>query len=308
MIDRLEFLITLAKEQHFGHAAEVLGVSQPTLSAGIKQLEDQYGVMLVKRGSRFQGLTPEGERLLEWARRIVGDVRAMRQDIDALKRGLSGHIRLAVIPTALAMTAMLTTPFRARHQDVRFTIRSSTSIQVFSMLDNLEVDAGITYLNNEPLGRVISVPLYEEEYRLVTSASSKFGKRDSVTWAEVREVPLCLLTPDMQNRRIIDGLLKTGGHEIPPPTLESNSMIALYAHVRTGKWASIIPAQLADALDLTDNLRAIPIIRPAAVHAVGLVVPDREPMAPLAAALVAEARQLAKVLNRPLGGTADRDF
>jgi len=144
MIDRLEFLITLAKEQHFGHAAEVLGVSQPTLSAGIKQLEDQYGVMLVKRGSRFQGLTPEGERLLEWARRIVGDVRAMRQDIDALKRGLSGHIRLAVIPTALAMTAMLTTPFRARHQDVRFTILSSTSIQVFSMLDNLEVDAGIT--------------------------------------------------------------------------------------------------------------------------------------------------------------------
>ena len=121
-------------------------------------------------------------------------------------------------------------------------------------------------------------------------------------------MPLCLLTPDMQNRRIIDGLLKTGGHEIPPPTLESNSMIALYAHVRTGKWASIIPAQLADALDLTDNLRAIPIIRPAAVHAVGLVVPDREPMAPLAAALVAEARQLAKVLNRPLGGTADRDF
>lgn len=306
MIDRLELLIALAREQHFGRAAEACGVSQPTLSAAIKQLEEQYGVMLVKRGSRFQGLTPEGERLLEWARRIVGDVRAMRQDIDALKRGLSGHIRIAAIPTALVMTAMLTTPFRARHPEVRFTIRSSTSIQVFSMLDNLEVDAGITYLNNEPLGRVISVPLYSEEYRLVTSAKGELGDRSAVTWAEVSQIPLCLLTPDMQNRRIIDRLLHAEGRQVSPATLESNSMIALYAHVRTGKWASIMPSQIAEALDLTHNLRAIPIGSPNVSHEVGLVVPDREPMTPLAAALVAEARQLSR--NLAGGGRADRDF
>jgi len=308
MIDRLELLIALAREQHFGRAAEACGVSQPTLSAAIKQLEDQYGVMLVRRGSRYQGLTAEGERVLEWARRIVGDVRAMRQDIDALKRGLSGHIRLAVIPTALVMTAMLTTPFRARHADVRFSIRSSSSMQVFTMLDNLEVDAGITYLNNEPLGRVIAVPLYAEEYRLVTAASGRLGERDAVSWAEVSQIPLCLLTPDMQNRRIIDRLLHAEGRQVSPPTLESNSMIALYAHVRSGKWASIMPARLAEALDLTDNLRAIPIGSPHVAHEVGLVVPDREPMTPLANALVAEARKLARELAANPAGIADRDF
>ena len=84
MIDKLELLIALAREQHFGRAAEAAGVSQPTLSAGIKQLEDTFGVLLVRRGSRFRGFTAEGERTLEWARRIVGDARAMRQDIDAL--------------------------------------------------------------------------------------------------------------------------------------------------------------------------------------------------------------------------------
>ena len=96
----------------------------------------------------------------------------MRQDVDALKRGLVGHIRIAAIPTALAMTAMLTTPYRAKHSQVRFTILSRTSIQILNLLENLEVDAGLTYLDNEPLGRVKSVLLYQEEYRLLTSAES----------------------------------------------------------------------------------------------------------------------------------------
>jgi DNA-binding transcriptional LysR family regulator len=235
--------------------------------------------------------------VLEWARRIVGDTRAMRQDIDALKRGLVGHIRIAAIPTALAMTAMLTTPYRAKHPNVRFSIVSKTSIDVLRLLEDLEVDAGLTYLDNEPVGRVNSVPLYLEEYRLLTSATAELGNRQSVTWAEVGKVPLCLLTPDMQNRRIIDGLLRSAGQE-PSPTLESNSMIVLFAHVRTGKWASIMPAKLAETLGLTDNVRSIPIVEPAATHAVGLVVPHREPMTPLIAALVAEARALAKLFEQ----------
>jgi len=292
MLDKLEFIIALAREQHFGRAAEACKVSQPTLSGGIKQLEDMFGVLLVQRGSRFRGFTSEGERVLEWARRIVGDARAMYQDIDALKRGLAGHIKIAAIPTALAMTAMLTTPYRAKHPDVRFSIMSKTSIEVLRLLENLEVDAGLTYLDNEPVGRVNTVPLYLEEYRLLTSPSGIFGNRASVTWAEVGRAPLCLLTPDMQNRRIIDGLLRSAGQE-PSPTLESNSMIVLFAHVRTGKWASIMPAKLAETLGLTDSVRSIPIVEPAATHAVGLVVPHREPMTPLIAALVAEARQLA---------------
>jgi DNA-binding transcriptional LysR family regulator len=108
----------------------------------------------------------------------------------------------------------------------------------------------------------------------------------------------------MQNRRIIDSLLRSAGVE-PSPTLESNSMIVLFAHVRTGQWASIMPAKLAETLGLTDNVRAIPIIEPAAAHAVGLVVPHREPTTPLITALVTEARQLAKhSISRPRRQTA----
>lgn len=296
MIDKLEFILALAREKHFGHAAEACGVTQPTLSAGVKQLEEQMGVLLVNRGSRFQGFTPEGQRVLEWARRIVGDSRTMRAEINSLKLGLSGRLRLAAIPTALAMVAALTTPYREKHPHVQFTIYSRTSIEILDLLDNLEIDAGITYLENEPIGRVSNVPLYLEHYCLLTSVDAPLGNRDSVTWAEVAQVPLCLLTPDMQNRRIIDRLLKGAGGE-SRPTLESDSMILLYSHVRTGRWASVMPAKIADTLGLTDTIRAIPITQPKAVQTIGLVVPQREPMTPITAALVAEARRLAPQLS-----------
>jgi DNA-binding transcriptional LysR family regulator len=292
MIDKLEFLIALAREKNFGKAAEQCGVTQPTFSAGIKQLEDTLGVMLVQRTSRFLGFTAEGERVLDWARTIVADTRAMRQEVRTLKQGLSGHLKIAAIPTALAMVSALTTPYRAKHPNVKFTILSRTSTDVLSMLENLEVDAGLTYIDNEPLGRMRAVPLYLEQYRLLTSADSPLGERDQVTWAEVGRIPLCLLTPDMQNRRIIDSLLHAAGSR-PEPTLESNSMIVLFSHVRTGRWASVMPEKLADTLGLTERLRSIPIIEPEAVHQIGLVVPPREPMTPLVSALVAEATHLA---------------
>jgi DNA-binding transcriptional LysR family regulator len=136
LIDKLELLLALAKERHFGRAAEACGVTQPTMSTSLKQLEEILGVMLV----------PEGERTLDWARRIVGDARAMRQEINGLKDKLSGEIRIAAIPTVLGMVAALTTPFRARYPDVRFQVVSCTSADVLGLLENLEVDAGLTYI------------------------------------------------------------------------------------------------------------------------------------------------------------------
>ena len=295
MIDKLEFLLALARERHFGRAAEACGVTQPTLSAGVKQLEDSFGVLLVNRGSRFQDFTPEGERVLDWARRIVGDARAMREEVHSLKHGLTGRLRIAAIPMALAMIEPLTALYHERHPEVLFTVLSQNAQDILRLIDNLEIDAGVTYLNSDPVSRVIGVPFYRERYCLLISADAPLGGREKVTWAEVAQVPLCLLTPDTQSRRIIEGLLRDAGGD-PKPALESDSMIVLYAHVRTGRWASVMPVQLAATLGLTDVLRAIPIVEPDARHTIGLIVPARQPMKPLTAALVAEARRLAPTL------------
>jgi DNA-binding transcriptional LysR family regulator len=293
MIDKLEMFIALAQERHFGRAAEACGVTQPTLSSAIRQLEDQLGVQLVFRGSRFQGLTPEGQRVLDWGRRIVGDMRALKDEMRTVRAGLSGNLRLGVIPTALPMVAGLTGPFTARHPNVRVSILSRTSAEILTGIESLDLDAGITYLDNEPLGRVAQVPLYTEFYRLLCAPGSALADRDQVTWAEVAEQPLCLLTGDMQNRRIVNQHLAEAGANIVPQ-IESNSSIALISHVMTGRWCSIVPRQLAQMFTSDGQLRAIPIVAPEVEHLVGLIAARRDPLTPVLAALIAESERFAK--------------
>lgn len=293
MIDKLEMFLALANTRHFGRAAEACGVTQPTLSSAIRQLEDQLGVQLVFRGSRFQGLTPEGQRVLDWARRIVGDMRAMKDEMRAVRFGLSGNLRIGVIPTALPMVADLSAPFLARHPNVRISWLSRTSVEILAGIERLELDAGITYLDNEPLGRVAQVPLYTEFYRFLCAPGTALAGRAQVTWAEVAEQPLCLLTGDMQNRRIVNQLLADVGTSVQAP-VESNSTIALVSHVRTGLWASIVPTKLAQMFTGGAGLVAIPIVQPEAEHSVGLIAAARDPQTPVIAALLDEAGRLAR--------------
>lgn len=292
MIDKLEMFIALARERHFGRAAEACRVTQPTLSSAIRQLEDQLGVQLVFRGSRFQGLTPEGARVLDWARRIVGDVRALRDEMRAVRSGLSGNLRIGVIPTAVPMVADLTAPFLERHPGVHVRILSRTSSEILSGIESLEFDAGITYLDNEPLGRVTQIPLYAESYRLVCTPDFPLPPGDSIGWDDVARLPLCLLTADMQNRRIVNQHLAGPGAPTTP-SVESNSPLALISHVMTGRWASILPKQLADLFAADGRLRATPIAQPEVEHQVGLIAPHREPHTPILAALIDAARRLA---------------
>jgi DNA-binding transcriptional LysR family regulator len=291
MIDKLEMFIALARERHFGRAAAACGVTQPSLSGAIRQLEDQLGVQLVFRGSRFQGLTPEGQRVLDRALGIVSEVRALRDEMRTVRSGLSGNLRIGVIPTALPMVADLTGPFTARHPNVRVSILSRTSVEILAGIESLELEAGITYLDNEPLGRVAQVPLYAEFYRLLCVPEIAPMGRSKVSWAEVAGMPLCLLTSDMQNRRIVDQYLAEAGVKVSP-SVESNSIIALISHVLTGQWASVVPKKLADMFVADGRLLSLPIVEPEAEHSVGLITAKRDPQTPVLRALIEGAARL----------------
>jgi DNA-binding transcriptional LysR family regulator len=106
----------------------------------------------------------------------------------------------------------------------------------------------------------------------------------------VAEQPLCLLTSDMQNRRIVNQHLAEAG-AVAVPQVESNSTIALLAHVQTGRWASVVPTKLA-GLVLAGGLVAVPIVEPEAEHLVGVVTARRDPLTPLLEAFLAEAARL----------------
>lgn len=292
MLDKLEMFIAVAKEGHFGRAATSIGITQPSLSAGIKQLEEQLGVQLIFRGSRYGGLTPEGQATLVWARRIVGDARQLREEMRAKRHGLAGQLRIAAIPTALTWAARLCHRFNVKHPKVRFTILSRTSVEILTMLDNLDVDAGISYLDNEPMGRVSTEPLYEERYMLVCTEDARFAGRETVRWAELADEQLCLLTPDMQNRRIINR--NFAAMDVTPEAwIESNSTVVLMATVETGGWMTVLPEDAARFHARGKPLKLIPLSGPEPAHSVGLVAPWREPHTPVLQGLLREARRLA---------------
>jgi DNA-binding transcriptional LysR family regulator len=213
-----------------------------------------------------------------------------------MKQGLTGHLRLAVIPTVLPVVSCLTSAFWTRHPGIKLTISSHTSTEVLSMIENLEVDAGLTYLDNEPLGRVSEVPLYRERHHLITAEGNPFSDRATVTWEEVATLPLCLLTPSMQNRRIIDRVFAEAGCRTEP-LLETSSIVVIASHVRAGHWSTIMPRLMAEELAFPDNVKCIPIVAPEVANLVGLVVGHRDPQPPLTAALVAEARVLSAALS-----------
>jgi DNA-binding transcriptional LysR family regulator len=285
IVRQLEYLATLTRERHFGRAAAACHVSQPTLSAGIRRLEEELGFQIVRRAQRYEGLTPEGERVLEWALRILADVDGLHDEVGAMRQGLSGQLRIGAIPTSLSSVSLLTTPLCARHPGITVSVHSLNSRQIERALHSFELELGLTYLDSEPLTGVRTLALYAERYMLLTPADGPFAGQATVRWADAVRVPLCLLTDDMQNRRIVNGIFHEAG-VTPRPTIETNSISTLYAHVRDGGWSSVIAHAWLHLFEVPAELRAIPLVDPLETRSIGLVLLDRNPEPLLARALL----------------------
>lgn len=291
LLRRLEYLAALAREGHFGRAAEACRVSQPALSAGILKLEKELGVQVVQRGQRFEGFTPEGVQVLHWAQRILAERQSLDQTLAEMRGGLAGTLRIGAIPTALSVASMLTTPVRERHPLVRYRIESMSSREIVDRLNDFEIDVGMTYVDGEPLGKVRVVPLYRERYVFLTPEDSDLGRADAVSWAEAAAAPLCLLTPDMQNRRIIDGHLAETGIA-STVVVETDTVSAVYAHVASMGLSSVVPHTWLPAFGVPDGIRAFALPKPRRTYQVGLVLAGHGPESLLARAMVDTARTI----------------
>lgn len=285
LVRQLSYFVTLAREGHFARAAEACNIAQPTLSAAIRKLEDDLQAQLVVRGKRFVGLTPEGERVLVWGRQILTDYDSLLQDLTGTQKTLVGTLRLGVIPAAMPTVALVTEAFATAHPKAHVEISSMTSRAIERALDAFEIDGGITYLDNEPLERVRRVPLYHERFVFIAKRDHPFNGRTSVTWREAARERLCLLSEDMQNRRIINRLAQAAGTAVEP-MVTSNSFLGLCAHLRHGGWASIVPDTFLYVFGGTPDLFAIDIVEPQQEQSIGLVLSQRDPASPMATALL----------------------
>lgn len=285
LLSQLKYLTALAKERHFARAAQACHVSQPALSAAIRKLEAEFRVPIVRRSNRFIGFTHEGERIVAWAQRVLAEHDILVENVRSLREGLSGRLRIGAIPTTLSSISLITSAFCELHPLVTLSVVSMTSKEIERALADYQIDVGLTYVDNEPLENVRQQPVYRERYALLTDEQGLLNGRETITWAEAAEVPLCLLSPDMQNRRIVDQAFRRAGVEAVP-RVETNSVSALCSFVNETRWSAVMPHAWLSLHAVPEGMRAIPLVEPEVSKQIGLVVADRDPEPVLARALL----------------------
>lgn len=303
-----EYLIALEREQHFGRAADSCHLTQSALSAAIKRLEADFGVPIVRRGQRYEGLTAEGRQILSWAQRTLAERAALDQRLRDGGDGLTGVLRLGVIPTAVPVVPRLTNQLGDAHPELRFQIRTLSAPRLLAEIDAFAIDVGLTYL--EPgLTGVRALPLYEERYLLLTPDGVGPGDSDRrgaesfdatrATWQEVGDQRLVSLNDEMQHRRLIDAALREVGTRARV-MVETDSVAALYDHLAGTRLSSVVPHTWMAARGLPEGYRARelpPIPGRAQPPTVGLILAASgpEPRAVRALIDVASALDLDRV-------------
>jgi DNA-binding transcriptional LysR family regulator len=254
--------VAVARERHFARAAESCYVSQPALSTSIAKLERELSVTLINRGQNFEGLTPEGDRLVVWAKRVLAEHDALKAEAAAMRSGISATLRLGTGPTVSTTAALPVAAFCALHPLARVKVCSRlSSTELLRQLRDFELDAAIAHFGPDDQSGLEVVPLYEEQYVLLVSGEQLVPAARTITWGEAAQLPLALLTPDMRFRQFIDKAFAESG-AVAAPQVETDSVASLYAHVATGAWASVVPHTWLRAMPVTGAARAIRLVEP----------------------------------------------
>ena len=278
----LELLVSLSRHKNFSHAAADCNISQPAFSTRIRKLEEEFKLPLVRRGNSFLGFTREGEVALKWARKLLADAEGMRQEINALRNNLDGKLTLGVIPTAMPFAARVSSQLRRKHPNLSIEIHSQSTRQITRRLNDFYLDAGIMYFDDADPD--ITVKLYEERYVLIAPQTLASGYKTQVTWAEAAQFPLCLLTPDMRNRQLIDAVFEQVS-AVPTVVMEASGFSAVLAQVVSGNAATIAPVSVAETFLALSSTVQFDLVKPVMTHTIGLSIKDQSPVLPMVQAL-----------------------
>ncbi len=278
LLRHLGFLTALAREKHFARAAAACDVSQPTLSAAIRQLEEELGTSIVERGNRFRGLTREGEAVLAFAQRTLADHETLRERLADVAGTVVGRLRIGIVPSAAPIMPTLLEPFMRAFPNVHVIELSMTSNDILRGLADFELDCAVSYAAGCPETLRV-LPLYDEGYLLVTPRGGRFDGAASATWREAADLPLCLQDRSMQNRHILDAAFLRAGLPVQPQ-LETNSIFAACSHVRGGYWSSVIPGRFAELVE-SEATVVLPLVDPVIAQPVGLITVVREQESPV---------------------------
>ena len=290
LLSSMRYLVALNEHRHFARAAQACHITQPALSNAIKALEDEFGAVIVRRGRVFGGLTPEGEQVLATALSMLKAEEALRQDLSAGAGKLTGKLRMAAVPTAMPMLTRFAALLRARHPGITPMVLSMSSLEIESGLEDLSLDLALGYGDRMALTartgrtertehmaratRVMVWPQYQEHYFLLSPAGTTASHKP-VTWAQAARLSLCLLTPDMHNRQIVDESFAAAGCAVTA-AMETNSVLSLMQAVSDGGLHSVLPGALVATLSESARLSVRLLRSPQAQTSIAFMVPPQE--------------------------------
>lgn len=267
LLASLRYLVALNEHRHFGRAAQACHITQPALSNAMRALEQEFKVVIVKRGRAYAGLTPEGERVLATAQRMLHEHHVLEQELSSEVHKPRGPLRLGAVPTAMPILARFAAMLQARHPGIVPVVLSMSSSELEAGLENLSLDLALGYTERMKLqGAQLSAwPQYTEHYFMLRRAATphpeglQIGPR--ICWKDAARMPMALLTPQMHNRTIIDSAFVTAGAPIQP-SIETNSILTLALSVVAGDVCSVMPGALVGAVRGYRELEALPLVEP----------------------------------------------
>lgn len=282
LLASLRYLVALHEHRHFGRAAAACHITQPALSNALRALESEFGVTIVQRGRSFVGFTPEGERVLASARTMLRERELLAQDLSSQSDAPHGTLVIGAVPSAMPVAARFAALLQRRHPGIVPTLRSLSSTDIELGLDELTVDVALGYTYRAGMGahppprrgerRVLAQ--YTERYYLVSRAprARAAGLKivEPMPWREAARRPLCLLTPEMHNRSIVDAAFARAGTPVQP-VMQTNSIVTLALAVVEGDVCSVMPGAVLSAVRSYRELQAHPLVRPEIETPVGFM-------------------------------------
>lgn len=277
LLASMRYLVALDEHRHFARAANACCVTQPALSNAIRALEEDLGVPVVRRARTFVGFTPEGERLLESARRMLREEALLKQDLRNHAGQPQGRLILGVVPSAEPVAARFVAMLQARYPGIMPVLRSMSSPDIEAGLQDLTLDLGLGFIERvrQAAAKLQTLPQYTEHYFLVRKAEQpgtqgmRFGM--PISWREAASLALCLQTPEMHNRAIIDAAFAQAQASVRP-AMETNSLLTLVLGALSGAVCAVMPGALVGVVRAYPELEAHALNSPEVRTLMGFMV------------------------------------
>mgnify|MGYP001276115339 FL=1 len=278
-LTELRYVVTLARERHFGRAAERCHVSQPTLSVAVKKLEEELGISLFERSKSSIRVTEVGQRIIDQAQTVLDQVGVIKDLAQDGKNQLNSPLKVGAIYTiGPYLFPHLLPELRRAAPEMPLFIEENYTANLRQKLRHSELDAIIIALPfDEP--EVVTLPLYDEPFVVLLPADHPLTEKDEITAEEMVEEQLLLLGPGHCFRDqvlescppLVDAITRRAGESQPGLVTEGSSLETIRHMVASGLGITVLPLSAATAIKYQEDILAVrPFAAPVPFRTVAL--------------------------------------